>query len=266
MSRIAGAFEEMKRRGRKAFVGYAMVGYPDAAASMELARGLLKAGADLLELGVPFSDPLADGPVIQKAAQEALGQGTTLAACLEAAATLRRETDKPLLLMTYFNPVLRFGVEEFAQAASQAGLDGAIVPDLPPEEAGPLGQALAALGLNLILLAAPNSTPARLKKIAQAASGFIYFVSVTGVTGGQKGFDAGLAASVAALRRVTRLPLAVGFGVSDAARAREAAGLAEAVVAASAVLRPFQEPQGSGPALERALQVAREIIGAVHQA
>jgi tryptophan synthase alpha chain len=264
MSRISKIFETLRAKGKRAFIGYAMVGYPDLAVSQRLAEGLLKEGADLLEIGIPFSDPLADGPVIQKASERALELGTTLAQGLELAAKLRPTTGAGLLIMTYYNPVLSLGLVEFAARAKSSGVDGVIIPDLPPEEAGPFARLCRESGLDLVLLAAPTSTPARLKKIASQASGFIYFVSVTGVTGEHSAFDSQLGPSLARLRKLTDLPLAIGFGVSTPDKAREAAALADGVVAASAVLKPLGEGTG-GTGMDKALGTARGLVKAVHE-
>jgi tryptophan synthase alpha chain len=265
MDRIASTFESLKKEGRKAFVGYVMAGYPSAEAARGLAEGLLKQGADLLEIGVPFSDPLADGPVIQKASEKSLEQGTTLKDALDLAAALRHESAKPLLIMTYYNPVLSLGLGVFAARAASSGVDGVIIPDLPPEEAGPMKEALRGKHVAMIFLAAPNSTPARLKKVASVAEGFIYFVSVTGVTGSDKGLDEQLGETIRQLRKLTALPLAIGFGVSTPEKARAAAGLSDGVVVASAVIREFQEQNDPYVAMSKALQTAKVLIAAVKE-
>lgn len=262
MGRIDSTFAALKAQGRKAFIGYVMSGFPDKPASLALARGLLKEGADLLEIGLPFSDPIADGPVIQKAAEAALKQEGALEFGFEMAKALRAEAQAPLLFMCYLNVVLAPGAEAFAARAKAAGADGVIIPDLTPEESGALKKALEAQGLDLIFLAAPTSTPARLKKIAKAASGFIYMVSVAGVTGEKKSFDVRLDKTVAALRKETRLPLCVGFGVSSPETAKEAASKGEGVVVASTILKEFVEGRG----MEAALSRAASMIQAAHSA
>jgi tryptophan synthase alpha chain len=215
MSRIAARFEQLKKSGQKAYVGYVMAGFPAEAESLELGRKLLAAGADLLEIGVPFSDPIADGVVIQKAADSALKAGGSLAMAQRLVSQLRSESQAPLLLMSYLNPVLARGYAAFAEEAKACGADGVIIPDMTPEESGPLKKALAVQGLDLIFLAAPSSTRDRIKKIAKAASGFIYVVSVAGVTGERSAFDARLKSTVALLRQETPMPLAIGFGISS---------------------------------------------------
>jgi tryptophan synthase alpha chain len=262
MSRIAKAFKELKARGRKAFVAYAMAGFPDTRQDEALALSFLHAGADLLEIGVPFSDPLADGPVIQRCGELALKAGGGLARALELAAALRPKTQAPLLLMTYCNPPLSMGIGAFAAAAAKAGVDGCIIPDLSPEEALPWGRALAAKGISLILLAAPTSTPERLAKVAAQASGFVYFVSVAGVTGANQGLDQHLEAALRAWRKASPAPAVIGFGISTPQRARQAAGLADGVVAATALLKPVLE---SGD-LHAAAGMAKALAKATHGA
>jgi tryptophan synthase alpha chain len=262
MSRIAPAFEALRSSGRKAYIGYVMAGFPDEDASLAMGRQLLADGADLLEIGVPFSDPIADGPVIQKAADEALKHGGSMAMSQRLLSKLRAETDKPLLLMTYLNPLLARGIPGFAEEARACGADGVIVPDMTPEESGQLSPELSKRGLDLIFLAAPTSTPQRLKKIAMAASGFIYVVSVAGVTGERSAFDARLDATVAQLRSMTKLPLAIGFGISTPASAAEAASKADGVVVASTVLKELMDGGGMDAAAAR----SRSLIQAAHGA
>jgi tryptophan synthase alpha chain len=262
MNRIASIFAALKASHKKAYIGYVMAGFPDEAQSLELGRRLLAAGADMLEIGVPFSDPIADGAVIQKAADLSLKAGGSLAMAQRVLARLRAESDKPLLMMTYLNPLLARGYSAFAKEAKDCGADGLIVPDMTPEESAPLKSELSAQGLDLIFLAAPTSTPQRLKKIAAAASGFIYVVSVAGVTGERSAFDSRLDSTVAALRAATKLPLAIGFGVSSAESAREAASKADAVVVASTVLKELMD----GGGLEAAVGKARILIQAAQGA
>lgn len=262
MSRIASTFAALKASGKKAYIGYVMGGFPDEAASLELGRKLLAAGADLLEVGVPFSDPIADGTVIQKAADLALKAKGSLAMSQRVLAQLRHEFDKPLLLMTYLNPILARGIEAFAEEARACGADGVIVPDMTPEESGELARQLKSHGLDLIFLAAPTSTKERISKIARAASGFIYVVSVAGVTGERSAFDARVGSVVAELRKVSKLPLAIGFGVSSPETAAEAASKADGVVVASTVLKVLMD----GGDINAAAQKAEALIIAAHGA
>jgi tryptophan synthase alpha chain len=262
MSRIEASFSALKSKKQKAYIGYVMAGFPDEAASFELAQGLLQAGADLLEIGVPFSDPIADGVVIQRCGELALASGASLAMALKLAKRLRESSPKPLLLMSYLNPILAKGAEAFASEAKASGVDGFVIPDLTPEEAGPLSKIFKASGLDIVFLAAPTSTPARLKKIAAAASGFIYMVSVAGVTGERSGFDARLGNALAQLRKATHLPVAVGFGVSSPETAAQAAAQGDGVVVASTVLKLLLDGQSVGAAVEK----ARGLIEAAHSA
>lgn len=251
-SNLRKAFDAARARGEAAFVAYLMAGDPDPAGALAYARAALDAGADVLEVGVPFSDPVADGPVIQRAGVRALAGGATPGDALGLCAHLSRETDKPLVLMTYYNPVHRVGPAAFAKAAYASGADGVIVPDLPLEESGPMREACDAAGLDLVLLASPASSPARLSRIAEATRGFLYVVSSYGVTGAK----ADLAASATDV--VTRakaaagdVPVAVGFGVSapeHVATLRKAG--ADGVIVGSHLVKVVEE--GQGPAAMRA--------------
>jgi tryptophan synthase alpha chain len=215
---------------------------------------------------VPFSDPIADGAVLQHCSIQALAAGGGLARALELAAELRKDSDKPLVLMSYLNPLLAGGLETFAHRARTAGIDALVVPDLPPEEGETLAPALKGAGLDLVYLAAPTSTPKRLKAIAKSATGFIYVVSVAGVTGERTSFDGRLAATVETLRQSAKVPLAIGFGVSSPESARQAAALADGVVVASTVLKAVVDaPEGAAgiaAAWERARLLAAAVRGA----
>ncbi len=261
MSRIAASFAKLKVEGRKAYVGYVMASFPTAQGAQSLAQGLLEAGADLIEIGVPFSDPIADGPVIQRCGELAIAQKGGLKSALELARQLRASTEKPLLLMSYLNPALSLGPKAFAAALAEAGVDGTVIPDLTPEEAAPWQKALSAQGIDLIFLASPTSNPARLKKIAAKASGFIYMVSVAGVTGERQAFDQRLSSTLAELRKVTKLPVCVGFGISSPESAREAAKDAQGIVVASTVLKGLIDEGAAG--LPAAIDKARALIQAV---
>ncbi len=198
---------------------------------------MVEAGADIVELGLPFSDPLADGPVIQQAVQRALEGGFRLKQAFELVAVLRRDIQTPLLFMTYFNPVMQYGLDRFVQDAAAAGLDGLIVPDLPVEESGPLASVCAAAGLHLIPLVAPTTTDSRLRRIVSQAGGFIYCVSLTGVTGEREKLSSRLSEMVGRLRPLTNVPLAAGFGISTPEQAREAAQVADGVIVGSALVK-----------------------------
>ncbi|HEY3067302.1 MAG TPA: tryptophan synthase subunit alpha [Methylomirabilota bacterium] len=251
MSRLDTTFERLRAAGERALVAYFTAGDPSLAATARLVLEAERQGADVIELGVPFSDPLADGPVIQRAATRALAAGTSLARVLETVATLRPELRAPVALMTYYNPVLAFGLKAFARAAVEAGVDGVIVVDLPPEEAGPLAAEAEAAGLDLVHLVAPTSTPARVRLIARRSRGFIYVVSLTGITGERQAVSAELAAQVRALRLVTTKPLCVGFGISTPEQAATVGRLADGVAVGSALVRLVEEGDGEGAMVEK---------------
>ncbi len=237
MNRIDQTFAALREGGRAALMPYLPLGFPTPELALDLVFGVAEAGADLIELGVPFSDPLADGPVIQRATHIALKQGMTLARCLDVVREARQAgISIPLILMTYYNPVLRFGPEACGRAAREAGADGFIVPDLPPEESGRLAAACRENDLDLVFLAAPTSTPARLARIAAANQGFIYLVSVTGVTGVRDRVSAGLGGLLAHLRTITHKPVCVGFGIARAESARAVARQADGVIIGSALV------------------------------
>ena len=236
-ARIDARFARLKAEGRAAFVAYVMGGDPSRGEALEILRGLPEAGADIIELGFPFSDPMAEGPPIQKAALRGLKAGLSMRGTLELARDFRvGDADTPLILMGYLNPIESMGYEAFAQAAADAGIDGLIVVDCPPEEAGPLTDALDAVSISLIRLATPTSDDARLKIIAERTSGFVYYVAVAGVTGVKEADAASVAPAVERVRRAAKLPVAVGFGVKTPERAAEIARVADAVVVGSALV------------------------------
>jgi tryptophan synthase alpha chain len=223
---------------RPAFMPYMVLGYPTRQASLDTVRLLVEAGADLLELGIPFSDPLADGPTIQAATQQALENGTTPADCLAMVRELRQQgVHTPALLMGYVNPMLAYGFDRFVAEAEAAGVDGFIVPDLPPEEAEELEELCIAHGLALVYLLAPTSTPERIRLAAEKSRGFIYLVSLTGVTGAREELPPGLSDFVARVRSQTDTPLAVGFGIGSGQQARAVAELADGVIVGSALVK-----------------------------
>ncbi|WP_374468063.1 tryptophan synthase subunit alpha [Phenylobacterium sp.] len=236
-ARIDARFAALKQEGRAAFVAYVMAGDPDRETALSILRGLPAAGADLIELGFPFSDPMAEGPPIQRAAQRALAKGMTLKGTLDLARAFRDgDQDTPVILMGYLNPLLNWGFQAFARDAAEAGIDGVIVVDCPPEEARPLASALDAAGLSLIRLATPTSDDARLKTIVQGTSGFVYYVSVAGVTGVKEADAAAVAPAVERVRKASGLPVAVGFGIKTPERAAAVARVADAVVVGSALV------------------------------
>jgi len=239
-TRISRRFEELRRKGELGLVAYITAGDPTLDATERIVLALAEAGADVIELGVPFSDPLADGPTIQRASERALRSGTTLAGVLELVARLRKRTDVPLVLFSYFNPVLQMGVEKFADTAARAGADGVLITDLTPEEAGDYRRAVRARGLDTIFLAAPTSTDARLERIAESSSGFLYLISRTGVTGAREALPDDLPALVRRARAKTALPIAVGFGISQPGHVSILGGLADAAVVGSALVEEIE--------------------------
>jgi len=241
-ARIDARFAALKAEGRAAFVGYVMAGDPDAAVALSILKGLPAAGADLIELGFPFSDPMAEGPPIQRAAQRALAGGMTLKGALDLVRGFRAgDQTTPLILMGYMNPLVTWGVGAFARDAAEAGVDGLIVVDCPPEEAGPLADALDAAGVSLIRLATPTTDDARLKVVVRRTSGFVYYVSVAGVTGVKEADAATVAPHVERVRKASGLPVAVGFGIKTPERASAIARVADAVVVGSALVDEVAE-------------------------
>ncbi|MFQ5888496.1 MAG: tryptophan synthase subunit alpha [Gemmatimonadota bacterium] len=256
--RLTAVFSEGARAGRRAFIPYLTHGYPTPADTPRLLERLAETGADVIELGVPFSDPLADGPTIQRASWEALGQGVTLEGSLRLIAEMA-DALPPIVLFSYLNPILGMGLDRFCESASAAGVAGILVTDLPvgadPEREG----RLAAAGPEFIRLAAPTTSQARLEEIARRASGFLYYISRTGVTGSRPSLAGGLAEEVARLRRRVRLPVAVGFGISTPGQAREVAGVADGVVVGSALIEALERGESGF------VELATSLAEAVHE-
>ncbi|MCX7918534.1 MAG: tryptophan synthase subunit alpha [bacterium] len=245
MSRIQHKFEITKQENRAALIAYITAGDPDLGTTEKLVLALAESGADIIELGIPFSDPIADGPTIQKASQRALARGTQLRNVIALVKELRNQTQIPLVFMSYYNPILQYGIEKFAQDGVNAGLDGVIVPDLPPEEANELIQASRKTGLDTIFLLAPTSTPARIKLVAKSSSGFVYYVSLTGVTGVRKQVATDIAASIRKIKRLTDKPVAVGFGISNPAQVRQIVNWgADGVIVGSAIVNLIEQNIG----------------------
>lgn len=245
MSRIARQFERLKAEGRKAFVAFVTAGDPSIERTVEAAVEMDAAGVDVLELGVPFSDPLADGPVIQRSSERALRRGVTLATVLEAVRRIRRKTELPLLLFSYYNPLLRYGLARLAAEAREAGVDGVLVTDLPPEEAGPWLEVARPAGLDTVFLAAPTSPDERLSRVAEVSRGFIYAVSRTGVTGERQALSDEARPLLERIRARTGVPVALGFGISTPEQVAQAAAVADGVVVGSALVRFLEDhPEG----------------------
>jgi tryptophan synthase alpha chain len=258
-TRIARLFERLRAERRPALIAYITAGDPAPAVTPDLVAALERGGADLIELGVPFSDPIADGPVIQRGSERALKAGTKLATVLEIAAEIRKRSEIPLLLFTYMNPVLHYGLEPLAKAAVASGIDGCLLTDLSVEEAEPYTHVMRRAGLDTVFLAAPTSSRRRLELVAKYSTGFIYLVSRTGVTGERANVSDSVAPLVTAMRGVTGLPLAVGFGISTAEHVRAIGAIADGVVVGSAFERVIEGNAASPQLPARIEALAREL-------
>lgn len=256
MSRIQERFQLLKSKNQKALSAFITAGDPDLAATRELFSIIEKGGADIIELGVPFSDPIADGPVIQKSALRALKSGTTLKKIIHLVTEIRKSSQLPIVLMTSFNPVYVYGQEKFVDDAVCAGVDGLIVPDLPPEEASSLENYAHQKGLDMIHLLAPTSTEDRVRMVGQRTRGFIYYISLTGITGMRDSLAGGLKEKVEAIKRTTSLPVLIGFGISGPEQAGQAAGISDGVIVGSAIVRLIDECRSAD---EREQKVSRFI-------
>jgi tryptophan synthase alpha chain len=268
MSRISGTFSQLHHSGRTALVPYVTAGDPSLAVTLPLLHRLVAAGADVIELGVPFSDPMADGPVIQRAGERALAGGVSLGDCLDLVQRFRVDDDRtPVVLMGYLNPIESMGYQRFAARAQAAGVDGVLIVDLPPEEAEELAATLRAQSIDLIYLLAPTSTEERIRRICEIASGFVYYVAVKGVTGASHLDIGAVGRRLDAIRRVTDLPLGVGFGIKDATTAARMAALADAVVVGSALVERIEQlgaqPEAIPEQVGSFLRTLREAIDEV---
>jgi tryptophan synthase alpha chain len=270
LSRIDAKFAALAAEGRAAFIAYIMAGDPDAATALEIMKGLPGAGADLIELGIPFSDPMAEGPTIQLAAQRSLADGMTVTGTLDTVRAFRKDDDTtPVILMGYLNPVLNRGFETFARDAAAAGVDGLIIVDCPTEESGPLADALEPVGISLIRLVAPTTDDARLALMVRRTSGFVYYVSVAGVTGVKEADADAVAPAVARVRAASGLPVAVGFGIKTPERAASVARVADAVVVGSVLVDEIAAAISSGSnenVTQKVLSKAAALAKAVRDA
>jgi tryptophan synthase alpha chain len=266
-SRIARRFESLRAAGELGIIAYITAGDPTLEATRRFVPALAEAGADIIELGVPFSDPVADGPTIQRASERALASGTTLGKILSLLRNLRGATQVPIVLFSYYNPVLQMGLDRFAGVAAEAGADGVLITDLTPEEASEYRAAVSARGLDTIFLAAPTSTNERLARIAGCSSGFLYVVSRTGVTGAKESLPEELPALLRRVRAATKLPLAVGFGISLPGHVSLLGGLADAAVVGSALVSDIEQATSvdgaSAPAAEAACAALAERMTAL---
>jgi tryptophan synthase alpha chain len=265
-ARIRRAFASLRQRGNAGFAPFVTFGDPAPGMTLPLLQSLDRAGADLIELGVPFSDPMADGPVLQRAAERALAGGATLRACLDTVAEFRRVSDTPIVLFGYYNPIFRYGPERLAADAQAAGVDGILCVDLPPEESGELDRSSRAHGLDLIYLLAPTTTLARMRRVLSRARGFVYFVAVTGVTGVRSALPENLEALVRSVKRLTPLPVGVGFGISTAEQAAAVARFADAVIVGSAIARVIESRSRDEDLLGAVEAFASSLAQSVHGA
>ncbi|MCX5698833.1 MAG: tryptophan synthase subunit alpha [Candidatus Omnitrophica bacterium] len=251
MNRIDKKFIQLKNQNKKAFIAFITAGYPDLSTTARLVITFEKNGVDIIELGVPFSDPLADGPMIQEASGYSLGQGTNLVKILDLVRQLRKHTSLPICLMTYYNPVFCFGEKNFVDQAVAAGVDGIIIPDLPYEEAREFSRYANQKGLVNICFISPTSSAARIKAILKVARGFIYYVSLTGVTGSRKSLAADLKIKLAAVKKLTTKPVCVGFGISCAQQVRQVRKISDGVIIGSAIVAKIKENMGKRNLVQR---------------
>lgn len=265
MNRIESKFRELKKKKKKAFIAYITAGDPTIAVTGELVPALERSGVDIIELGVPFSDPLADGPVIQAASSRALKNGVNLRKIFSLVSALRKRTEIPIAFMTYYNPVLKYGVRKFAGDCRRRGVDGVITPDLPCGEAKDLVRAARATGIATIFLAAPTSTGQSLREIARLSRGFIYYVSLTGVTGARKDLPKEISKKVKLIKSMSGKPVAVGFGVSTPSQARVVAGSADGVIVGSAIIKLIENNLGNkADIIHKVSKFARSLAEAIH--
>lgn len=261
MTRIDAKFADLKAKGKKAFVSYIMAGDPDFDTSLAVVRGLPAAGVDVIELGLPFTDPMADGPTIQLAGQRALDGGMTLQKTLDLAAAFRKDDDTtPIVLMGYYNPIYSMGVDAFLKAAKTAGIDGLIVVDLPPEEDNELCIPAQAAGLNFIRLATPTTDDARMPRVVQNTSGFVYYVSITGITGAAEADAGDVSPAVKRIQDASGLPVIVGFGVNTPEKSRAIAEVADGVVVGSAIVSKIAD----GNSVDDVLAFVKSLADGAH--
>ncbi len=266
MSRIEKTFSELKKRGEAALIPFVTAGDPDLPTTLKILRALDQGGADCIELGIPFSDPTADGPTIQRSSERALKKPVSLAAIFHLVREFRSASQVPVVLFGYFNPIFRFGLEKFARQAAQAGADGVLCVDLPPEESGELKRWTDAAGMDLIFLLSPTSGPDRVHQVARQGRGFIYYVSVTGVTGARRSFDDGLRFQVERVRKAAALPVGVGFGISTPKQAAWIAGFADAAVVGSALVERIEKAKGSNQKAKQAGRFIAQLKRAIRRA
>jgi len=261
MNRIEKKFQQLKKSKQKAFIAYITAGYPNISITEKLIKEFDRIGVDILELGVPFSDPMADGPVIQDASRVALEIGVNLEKIFNLVKRARPICDIPICLMTYYNPVFCYGEAKFCQTAKRSGVDGVIIPDLPPEEAASFRKLAAQNNLDIIFLLSPTSSPERIKMVSAASKGFIYYVSLTGVTGARKKLPVDISQQVKAIKKYTAKPVCVGFGVSQASQAKEINRVADGVIVGSAIVKKIQENLGRPDLIKKVSNFTKGLKG-----
>jgi len=259
MNRIEAKFRELKAKKKKAFIAFITAGYPSLAVTEKLVIEFSRSGVDIVELGVPFSDPMADGPVIQGSSFEALKKGTNLKGILKSVKKIRKSTQMPICLMSYYNPIFIFGEERFVKAARSSGVDGVIVPDLPPEEGKSLIRLCNKYGLDNICFIAPTTSVSRMKRIVAAARGFIYYVSLTGVTGARRALPQDMVKNLRSIKRLTKKPVCVGFGVSTGAQVKQVMKVSDGVIVGSAIVKKVRENIGKPDLVKRAGNFVRSL-------
>ena len=264
MNRIDKLFKELRKGRKKAFIVYITAGYPTLRATERLISELEKSGVDLIELGIPFSDPLADGPTIQRSSEAAISKGANIKSILRIVRSARKHVKLPLVFMTYYNLVAHYGMKRFVRESKTAGADGIIIPDLPPEEARELIDVSKKEGFATIFLAAPTSTKERLKNIAFKSRGFIYYVSLTGVTGARKNLPQDILSNVRRLKKITKKPVCVGFGVSNPGQARKIAHASDGVIVGSAVIKVIENNIGKKGLYRKVASFVSSLAKAVH--
>lgn len=263
MNRIDAKFSALRASQKKALITFITAGDPSLEDTAKLVLSMEQAGADIIELGVPFSDPMADGKTIQEASFRSLQNGTTLKKILQTVSQVRTQSQVPIALMTYYNPILHFGEEKFIKQAKAAGVDGLIIPDLPVSEAESLRKAAVKEEISLVFFLAPTTSPARMKEIVKAASGFIYFVSVAGVTGARTSAPVSIERQVKAAQKLTPVPVCVGFGISTPQQARQVAAFADGVIVGSAIVKEVEKNAGSPDMPEKVAGFVREFAAAL---
>jgi tryptophan synthase alpha chain len=265
MNRIKKTFNRLKRNKKKAFIAYITAGYPTLSATERIVLELEKSGVDIIEMGVPFSDPMADGLTIQKSSERSLKAGTTLERILKTVKNIRKKSEIPIILMSYLNPVYRYGMEAFVKDAVKCGVDGAIFPDLPPEEADEFERPTRGKEFYIIFLASPTSTSERIKLIARHSKGFIYYVSLTGVTGARDYLSPHIPRNIRKIKRITDKPVCVGFGVSNEEQARAISHIADGVIVGSAIVKVISKNIGKKTLKKEVGKFAARLARAIHE-